>query len=102
MGKIRKRKIRWEPSSSAEVINYRFYWSETGAVDYHSDFQEVGDVTHVVLPDDVPSFPLSAGKFEIGITGVTETGNESDFVRVSARFDFTIPEAPKNLSVDDV
>jgi hypothetical protein len=102
MGKIKKRKIRWEPSSSPEVINYRFYWSEIGPVDYDSYSQEVGNVTHVVLPDDVPSFPLSVGEFEIGITGVTETGNESDFVRISARFDFTVPEAPKNLTIDDL
>jgi hypothetical protein len=101
MGKIRKRKIRWEPSASATVTNYRFYWSEIGAVDYDSNFQEVGNVTQVVLPDDVPSFPLNAGEIEIGITGLTETGNESDFVRISAHFDFTVPGAPKNLIIED-
>ena len=102
MGKIRKRKIHWEPSSSGEVIKYKLYWSETGAVDYDSAFKELGNVTQVVLPDDVSSFPLSAGEIELGITGVTSEGNESDFVRVSSHFDFTVPEAPKNLIVEDL
>jgi hypothetical protein len=102
MGKIRKRKIRWEPSSSGEVIKYKLYWSETGAVDYDSAFKELGNVTQVVLPDDVSSFPLSAGEIELGITGVTSEGNESDFVRVSSYFDFTVPEAPKNLIIEDL
>jgi hypothetical protein len=102
MGKIRKRRIRWEPSPSTEVISYRLYWSEVGAVDYDSHFQEVGNVTQVILPDDVPSFPLNAGEIEIGITAITGTGNESDFVRVSVRFDFTVPGAPKNLIIEDL
>ena len=102
MGKIRKRKIRWEPSPSGEVIKYKLYWSETGPVDYESASKEVGNVTQVVLPDDVSCFPLTAGDIELGITGITSEGNESDFVRVSAHFDFKVPEAPKNLIIEDL
>jgi hypothetical protein len=63
---------------------------------------EVGNVTQVILPDDVPSFPLMVGQFELGISAISEAGNESDLVKTSVFLDFSIPEAPKNLKIEDL
>ena len=101
MAKIRKRRIRWDPSSSEGVISYRLYWSLNGAVDYDSESAELGKVTQVALPDDVPSFPLIEGEVELGITAVTQAKNESDFVRFTANLDFLVPEPPKNPKLED-
>jgi len=99
MGKVRKRTVRWEPSTDAK--KYRFYWSWKGPVGYESDFVEVENKTLVILPDEVPSFPTIAGEIELGITAVNAVGNESDMTTVKAYLDFTVPEAPKLLTVED-
>jgi len=102
MGKIKQKKLRWEAAAGEEPAKYRLYWSDSGTLDYTSSFAEVGAVTQVILPDDIPSFPRIAGKFELGIAAVNQTGNESDITKISAYFDFTVPEAPKSLVVEDL
>jgi len=99
MGKVRKRTVRWEPS--ADVGKYRFYWSWKGPVGYESDFVEVENKTTVILPDEVPSFPRMAGEIELGITAVNAAGNESDIAVARVYVDFTVPEAPKAITVED-
>jgi len=54
-------------------------------------------VTHVILPDDIPSFPRIAGNWNWALRPVNQAGNESDLTKISAYFDFTVPEAPKSL-----
>jgi len=99
VGKIRKRTVRWEPSTDAK--KYRFYWSVQGSVGYESDFVEIEDKTRVILPDEVPTFPKIAGNIELGITAVNAVGSESDITIARVYVDFTVPEAPKVLTVDD-
>jgi hypothetical protein len=99
MGKVRKRTVRWEPSADAQ--KYRLYWSTKGPVGYESDFAEIENKTQVILPDEVPSFPKTAGEIELGITAVNAVGNESDITRVRAYVDFTVPEPPKALIVEE-
>jgi len=102
MGKIKNKRLRWEPAAGEEATKYKLYWSENGMVDYTSSFAEVGVVTQVILPDDIPSFPRMAGNLELGIAAVNQAGNESNITKISAYFDFTVPEAPKSLMVEDV
>ena len=102
MGKIKQKKLRWEPAAGEGSAKYKLYWSENGSLDYASRFAEVGAVTQVVLPDDIPSFPRIAGNLELGIATVNQAGNESDITKISAYFDFTVPEAPKSLVVEDL
>jgi Tfp pilus assembly protein PilZ len=102
MGKVKQKKLRWEPAAGEESAKYKLYWSENGTVDYTSSFAELGSVTQVILPDDVPSFPRIAGNLELGITAVNQVGNESDITTINAYFDFTVPEAPKSLVVEDL
>jgi len=102
MGKIKQKKLRWEPAAGEESAKYKLYWSANGTLDYTSSYAEVGVVTQVILPDDIPSFPRIAGNLELGIAAVNQAGNESDITRISAYLDFTVPEAPKSLTVEDL
>jgi len=99
MGRVRKRTVHWEPSTGA--TKYRLYWSTQGAVGYDSEFYEVENKTVVVLPDEIPSFPRMAGEIELGITAVNAAGNESDITTARVYVDFTVPEAPKGLTVEE-
>jgi hypothetical protein len=54
-----------------------------------------------ILPDEVPRFPNIAGNIELGITAVNEVGNESDLTIARLYVNFTVPEAPKVLTVED-
>lgn len=102
MGKVRKKRIRWEPSMTDDVVKYRLYWSEDGLVGYTSKYADVGKVTEVVIPDDVPSFPLIKGKVAFGIAALTGSGNESDMTKMTAEIDFVVPDAPTNLMMEDM
>lgn len=100
-GKIKSKRIRWYRSPSAEVIKYRLYWSVEREVDYDSQYVELADVAEAVLPEDIPSFPLITGPLFLGITALSKAGNESDMTKIQASVDFTVPEAPKQIWVDE-
>jgi hypothetical protein len=102
MGKVKNKRLRWEPAAGEGPAKYKLYWSENGTLDYTSSFAEVGAVTQITLPEDIPSFPRIAGNLELGIATVNQAGNESDITKISAYFDFTVPEAPKSLVVEDL
>jgi hypothetical protein len=94
MAKIKKRKLIWEPSTSPNVIGYKLYWAEAGEVGYDSPSAMIGNVSEVVLPEQVPSFPMVKGSIELGITAVNEMGNESDMRIIAVPFQFSAPDAP--------
>jgi hypothetical protein len=98
--RVRRRKISWDPSPSPDVIGYRVYWAVNESVSYESDFVDVGQVTAIVLPDDVPFFRRLTGQVEIGVTTVSRSGNESDMGIVEAFFDFTRPGMPLHLRIE--
>ena len=87
--RAKRLRIRWNSSSSStDVKGYRLYWSVNSEVSYDSNFVEVGNVTEVILPDDVPLFPAVAGEIELGVTAVNHTGNESDMAKISVPSEF--------------
>lgn len=100
MAKVQKRKIHWNASTSHGVVGYKIYWALGKGVNYDSDFTEVGNVTEVILPDEVPSFPIAAGNIELGVVAVDHIGNESDMTKLYAPFGFTAPDAPTGLTVE--
>jgi len=102
MGKIRQKKIRWERSPSPDVVNYKVYWSEDDAINYDSEHALVGDAAELFLPGDVPSFPLVKGTMTLGISAVDLAGNESGITTVSVKLDFTVPDAPRGLCIEDL
>jgi hypothetical protein len=101
MAKIKTKRVRWDSSTSPDVAGYKLYWAIGQGVNYDSDSADMGNVNEVILPDEVPSFPRVAGDIEIGVTAVNYKGNESDMSVCSAPFDFTAPEPPLNLVVED-
>jgi hypothetical protein len=92
--RMKRKRLAWSASISPDVSGYKLYWSKSGNVDYDSVHVELGNVTHVLLPDDIPSFPVT-DRIEIGITTVNLKGNESDMVRVMLQFEFA--DAEENL-----
>jgi hypothetical protein len=97
VAKIKKRKLKWIASASSQVVGYKLYWSENGPVDYHSRCVALGNVTEIVLPDDVDSFRPGGGPVEFAITAVDELGNESDMITLKAPYQFNVPKAPEDL-----
>jgi actin-like ATPase involved in cell morphogenesis len=100
-GRIKRKRIRWHRSPSAEVSNYRLYWSVGEAVGYDSQYVELGDVTEAILPDGIPSFPLISGTVHLGITALSNAGNESDMTKTSASLNLLVPEAPKRIWLEE-
>lgn len=110
MAKIVKRKIRWVPSTAADVTGYRLYWNLDGPVDpantADSKLFEVANLTlvegklQVLVPDDIPALEgVDDDTVTIGIAAVDDVGNESDVVEVTAPFDASSPSAPSGLEV---
>jgi len=100
MAKLKKRKLIWHASSSPQVIGYKLYWAERGDVNYNSNQALLGNVTEIVLPDDVDAFKPGDGQIEFGITSVDELGNESDMITLRAPYQFSVPKAPQNLEME--
>lgn len=99
MAKIVKRTISFNPPDAPDVSGYKLYWSTGVTVDYTSTNADLGNKTKIIIPDDVPSFPLVENQITIGITAYDDVGNESDMVITTAPFDFDAPDAPTNLVV---
>jgi hypothetical protein len=102
VGRIRKKRIRWEPSGAGEVTGYKLYWSKDAPVTYGSPSAYLGNVTEAILPDGVPSFPAITGEIHLGITAIDSTGNESGMIEITTRLNFAIPQAPGKIEVEDV
>ena len=100
MARVRKRKVHWNASNGLGVVGYKLYWAVGNGVNYDSDFAELGKVTEVILPDDVPSFPSDTGDIELAVVAVDHIGNESDMTKLYAPFAFTAPDAPTGLAVE--
>ena len=100
MARVRKKKVHWDASNGLGVVGYKLYWAVGKGVNYDSDFADLGNVTDVILPDDVPSFPIDAGDIELAVVAVDHIGNESDMTKLYAPFGFTAPDAPAGLAVE--
>ena len=100
MAKLKKRKLKWKASNSSQVIGYRLYWAEGGGVNYDSEFEFLGNVTEIILPDDVKTFPIVRETIELGVTALNEIGNESNMIKINAYFQFSIPNAPEDLMIE--
>lgn len=97
MAKIKKRRLKWSASESAQVVGYKLYWSEGGEVNYDSKCVTLGNITEIVLPDDVDSFVPDGGPIVFGITALDEVGNESDMTTLVAPYQFNVPRAPDDF-----
>ena len=94
--KDRRARVCWNASASPNVVGYKLYWAIGGGVNYDSDFAEVGNVTEVILPDDIPSFSILPINIEIGVTAVNKMRRESDMAKYTVIFKFTIPDSTRD------
>ena len=101
VGKIRQKKIRWEASLTPGIQKYKLYWSTDGVLSYNSPSLEIGSSNEIILPEGAPSFPLVKGAVTLGVSAVNDTGNESDIAEITAEFNFAVPDAPRNLKIED-
>jgi hypothetical protein len=97
MARVKRRKLKWKASNSSQVIGYKLYWAEGGGVNYDSEFEFLGNVKEIILPDDVKTFPIVQEIIELGVTALNEIGNESNMIKFNANFQFSVPNAPKDL-----
>jgi hypothetical protein len=101
-GKARRKIVSWKPSTNTDVSGYRLYWAMGKQVNYDSQYIELGNITDVTLPDDIPSLVQQAGDIQVGVTAISQAGNESDMTVLSAFIDFRLPEAPQNLEIENI
>jgi hypothetical protein len=99
--KPRKKRLSWGSSASPDLAGYRLYWAVGRGVDYGAEHADIGKVTTILLPDDVASFPQVAGRVEIGVTALSQHGNESDMMVIAASVDFRAPEPPEDLRLEE-
>ncbi len=97
MAKIKKRRLKWSASESVQVVGYKLYWSEGSEVNYDSNCVTLGNITEIVLPDDVDAFLPDGGPVVFGITALDEVGNESDMTTLVAPYQFNVPRAPDDF-----
>jgi hypothetical protein len=102
VAKIKKRILHWKASESPQVVGYKIYWSEGDKVDYESPAANLGNVTQVLLPDDIAGFSPSKGPVEFGITAVDQQGNESDMITFAAAHQFNVPQAPQDVCMEAI
>ena len=102
VGKVKRKRVSWVLASSPDVRTYRLYWSKDGEVNYKSDHADIGHAPELILPDDIPSFPLRTGRMELGISAINNAGNESDIARISVDFNFEVPDTPQNLKIEEL
>ena len=98
--KDRRAKVRWNASASPNVVGYKLYWAIGGGVNYDSDFAEVGNVTEVILPDDVPSFSILPINIELGVTAVNWMRRESEMAKYTVIFKFTTQDSPRDTRAE--
>ena len=97
VSKTKKKRIRWNRSTSPSVVGYRVYWAVAGEVGYDSEFIDIGDCAEVILPDQVPPLNHVRGEVGLGITALNRDGNESDMVRFTVNFDSLVQGVPAGM-----
>ena len=102
MAKLQRKKISWESRSSSTVLKYRLYWAAGDKLGYDSDYIELKNTTQVLLPDAIPALPKKGFDIQVGLSAINDAGNESDITMLDARLDFSVPDAPRNLKVEDM
>lgn len=99
MAKIRRCRLSWQPSQSAQISGYRLYWALGSRVNYDANVVELGLVNEAYLPDILVDIPPTRKPVMIGITSLDAHGNESDIVPLTEPYYLSAPPAPMDFSI---
>lgn len=103
MAKVKKYSITWNLSPSTDVVGYKIYYVPEGEeLNYGSPSVTVGNVDNVIIPDQVPEFPLIDNNYTIGLSALDDVGNESDIISKTVPFDLVAPDAPSEMAVTPI
>ena len=108
MAKVREVKVRFKPSGSPDVVNYKMYYTDAGAIlDYSSLFVDLGspapEADGFVRVDIAKLGIFTDGRYDIGLVAVDDAGNESAMDKVlDVPFDFVAPDAPTESAVERI
>jgi hypothetical protein len=107
MAKINEKTLKFEASSSPDVVGYRLYYEVAPtAVAYDSPFialaatTEEGTTTVAVKLNEVSEFATFDNVYNIGVSSVDDAGNESDMSLLNdVPLDLAAPAAPGPLQL---
>jgi hypothetical protein len=60
----------------------------------------LGDVTEIVLPDDLDGFEPCGGPLVFGVSALDELGNESDIITLDVPNQFDAPKMPGDFWIE--
>lgn len=93
--KYAQRIMMWDPSPSPDVVGYKIYYClATDVLNFQSSFVDVGNVTQVSLPQDVPALAGMDDVFKVAIAAYDDGGNEEMGGEAQLPLDFIAPGAP--------
>jgi hypothetical protein len=108
MARIKEIVVRFRPSTSPDVVAYRFRVRGANTVAaYDTPYNDVA----VRAPDadgyvryptaNIPQFDGLEGRYDVHVTAVDGRGNESDFLEIDNQtFDLSPPEAPTDGAIE--
>ena len=104
--KIKSVTLRFVPSGSPDVVEYKLYYEKVGTdVTHDSESVTLGnpdpDATTGKIHIDVSALGVfTDGRYNIGIAAVDDAGNESALSKkADVPFDFIAPDAPGEIQV---
>lgn len=104
MAKVISKRISWTAATTPDIVAHRVYVEPEGTLIDYNSFNTTVDMpkTDIVVPGEFPGWPMEEGNYGVGISSVDDMGNESDITIISSPFDFSAPDAPTGVVVEDV
>lgn len=98
--KVKQTILKFPASPSPDVVGYKLYIAEQGAVlDYSSQSHDLGAATEIDLAT-IDGMTTTDGVYQLGVTAVDDAGNESSMsVAADVPLDFSAPDAPGALEI---
>jgi len=95
MIRYRSRTLSWEASTSPDVEGYNVYFCpEADTLNFDSPSVNVGNITEVLIPDDIPELAGVDGVFKVMVAAYDDWGHEQSGQESIIPLDYVAPDAP--------